>query len=140
MTKVSIADKNTLLSEGIKLMIENTEGLKFVEIYSAAESLERKLSTNPTDILILDENFKQSDTLDLIDSLKSSFIRLSIIMLGDASDPILVNKMLDVGIQAYVSKTGPLTELENALAEVRNGQIYLCPMTEQAMKEVFNVI
>ncbi|MDM1442997.1 response regulator transcription factor [Myroides odoratimimus] len=126
MIKVAITDDHPLLLEGLKNILSNQIEIEVVACFSDKESMMQGLLTIDTDIILLDINLADINTLELIKPLKQKFPHIEIIMLSVHNEYAVINSSLAEGAKGYIQKNASVEEIIHGIQAVHRGQKYLC--------------
>jgi len=124
-TKIAITDDHVMVLKGIDAMLENTQEIEVVGLYSNAEETLKKLSIDTPDVLLLDINLPDVNGIDLSKQLLKKHPDLKIIALTSHDDISYVKRMLKNGVHGYLLKNTDKLELVEALKTVLSGELYL---------------
>ena len=73
MIKIAITDDHPLLLEGLRNILSNQPNLQVVDCYSSSNQLQEALKTTEIDILLLDINLSDTNSIELIKPFKKNF-------------------------------------------------------------------
>jgi DNA-binding NarL/FixJ family response regulator len=120
-----LVDDNSIVSEGLRLMIESQSGLRFVGSAAArAEALEIATRQQP-DIILLDVGPSESEVLDLTPDLLLAAREARIIILTDRQDYPTVSRAARLGVMGMVLKSESAEMLIKAIEKVHEGEVWL---------------
>lgn len=123
--RVGLVDDHHLVREGLRLVLQSTDGFEIVgEAADHASALELVATEHP-DILVLDLTFPEGDALPLLRTLRARERDLRIIVLTMHGDPETVRQALAAGAAGYLVKGARSTELVEAIRAVARGERYL---------------
>ena len=117
--KVALADDEALIRKGLKLLIDDFEGMNVVlEASNGIELIEgiKKLPVLP-DILLLDLKMPQLDGIDTTIYLQQTYDNIKIIILSTHFKESFVLHMTELGCSAYLPKKVEPIEFERAINE-----------------------
>lgn len=90
---------------------------------SGTEGRDACLRLRP-DLVVLDLELARADAIELARSLVRLQPDTRLLALSDASDPVLLNRLDELGVPGFVDKDQPLEILEEAMSEVAGGRSY----------------
>jgi len=123
------------MREALGMMLSQSSGLEIVaQASSGREALER-ISAAAPDIIVLDIAMPDMNGMEAARRIRREHPSVRIVALSAHADKQYVLSMLDAGAQAYVVKSGPASELPNAIREVFLGRSYLSPAVAGALIE-----
>lgn len=124
--KVALADDEALIRKGLKLLINDFEGMSVVlEASNGLELIEgiKKLPTQP-DVLLLDLKMPELDGIETTKYLQQKYENIKIIILSTHFKESFVLHMTELGCSAYLPKKVEPMEFERALREVHQKGFY----------------
>jgi DNA-binding response OmpR family regulator len=116
MRQVWVVDDDEEMNHAIGLMLQVLD-CEVTSFHSARSAAQRLLSGKTPQLLILDINLPEVSGLDLLEFLRRrrEWKELPIVMLSSESVDSLVDKALQLGADAYITKPATLEELEKAM-------------------------
>lgn len=135
MVRILLVDDHIIFRDGLKALINNLEGFEVVaEAENGNEALIR-LSQISVDLLITDLHMPELDGISLITELKKSRTDFKVIVLTMDSERYLIDKIMDLGADGYVTKSTSSENLKNVMQSVMKGQNqFLLVMSEHEAK------
>lgn len=135
MIKIGITDDHPLLLEGLKNILSNQPTINTVECYSSAKALQDALTTVEIDILLLDINLDNTNSIELIKPLKKKYPEMHIIMLSVHNEYAVINSCLEEGSSGYIQKNASVDEIVEGINSIFDGKIFLCSQTKSVMNK-----
>lgn len=135
MIKIAITDDHPLLLEGLKNILSNQPNINTVECYSSAKALQDALTTVEIDILLLDINLDNTNSIELIKPLKKKYPEMYIIMLSVHNEYAVINSCLEEGASGYIQKNASVDEIVEGINSIFDGKIFLCSQTKNVMNK-----
>lgn len=135
MIKIGITDDHPLLLEGLKNILSNQPTINTVECYSSAKALQDALTTVEIDILLLDINLDNTNSIELIKPLKKKYPEMHIIMLSVHNEYAVINSCLEEGASGYIQKNASVDEILEGINSIFDGKIFLCSQTKSVMNK-----
>ena len=121
---VHIADDHKILIEGIIAVI-NTDEFIEVEGYSlTGKQVIEWIKSNSADILILDINMPEYDGIEVLRFFKQKKITQKVIILSSYDDVKLVQEMINLGANGFLSKDSAGLHIIEAINAVYHGDQY----------------
>ena len=121
---VHIADDHKILIEGIIAVI-NTDEFIEVEGYSlTGKQVIEWIKSNSADILILDINMPEYDGIEVLKFFKQKKITQKVIILSSYDDVKLVQEMINLGANGFLSKDSAGLHIIEAIHAVYKGDQY----------------
>ena len=135
MIKIGITDDHPLLLEGLKNILSNQPTINTVECYSSAKALQEALTTVEIDILLLDINLDNTNSIELIKPLKKKYPEMHIIMLSVHNEYAVINSCLEEGASGYIQKNASVDDIVDGINSIFDGKIFLCSQTKNVMNK-----
>jgi DNA-binding NarL/FixJ family response regulator len=135
ITRILIVDDHALLREGLKELLSSEPDLEPCgEAAGETEAMELVRSTAP-DLVIIDMTLEQGNGLDLIKRIKAHDASIRMIVCSMHDDSLYAERALRAGASGYVNKQAPAPTILKAIAEVREGGVFLnAPLTRQLLR------
>lgn len=126
-TRVMVVDDHAVLRDGLKLLLNQSPGLRVTaEASSGTEALEL-LSKATVDVAIVDLSMPEMNGIELTQQIRTRWPDTQVVILSMHGSPEFVHRALRAGAVGYVLKESAASELleavKAALAKVR----YLSP-------------
>src|SRR5690348_1652248 len=123
-TTVVIADDHTVVRQGLRMLIDNEEGLQVIAEAGTVPDAERLTRAHRPTVLVLDLNMPGGSSLDAIPRLKDE---TAVVVLTMQDDPAFARQALQAGALGFVLKEAADEELLEAIRLAAAGDIYLNP-------------
>ena len=125
-TKIVILDDHRVVIEGIKTVLHNQQEFEVVgEATKAAQAMMQIKSLRP-DIVITDISMPDLNGIEVTRQIKKFDPNIRIIIFTMYSDKEYVIDLVRAGVNSYVLKEEPLSELMLALRAATHGGVYFC--------------
>jgi two-component system, NarL family, response regulator NreC len=126
-TRVLIVDDHAVVRSGLKLVLEEDEGIEPVgEAGSARDAIFEARSLKP-DVILLDVVMPDQSGIEIIPTLLHENPDTKILVLSMQDDPRYVREAFDAGASGYVLKEAADSEVVAAVREVAGGGRYVDP-------------
>lgn len=135
MIKVAITDDHPLLLEGLKNVLGNSDTIDVVDCFKSVSEMNAGLEKQAVDILLLDINLVDTNSIDLIKPLKKKYGNLQIIMLSVHNELPVINSTLSEGALGYIQKNASVSEILEGIAAVYSGNQFLCSQTRSILEK-----
>jgi two-component system response regulator NreC len=126
-TTVVIADDHTVVRQGLRLLIDNEDGLQVVAEAGTVPDAERLTRAHRPSVLVLDLNMPGGSSLEAIPRLREHAPDTSIVVLTMQDDPAFARQALQSGALGFVLKEAADEELLEAIRLAAGGDTYLNP-------------
>ena len=121
---VHIADDHKILIEGIIAVINTDDNIE-VEGYSlTGKHVMKWVESNNADILILDINMPEYDGIEVLKYFKQKKISQRVIILSSYDDVKLVQEVINLGANGFLSKDSAGLHIIEAINAVHKGDQY----------------
>lgn len=134
MIKIAITDDHPLLSEGLKNILSKEDMLEVVGCYPNASTMHKALSDGPVDVLLLDINLPDANSIELIKPLRSKYPEMRIIVISVHNEYAVINSVLQEGAQGYIQKNASVEEIVAGVEQVIKGNKFLCSQTKNIVE------
>lgn len=135
MIKIVITDDHPLLLEGLKNILNNEANLEVVDCFTSAAALQQYLAHHETDILLLDINLPDANSIELIGPLRKKYPDMHIIILSVHNEYAVINSALNEGASGYIQKNAAVDEILNGINSIFDGKIFLCSQTRDVLSK-----
>ncbi|BAP31547.1 LuxR family two component transcriptional regulator [Chryseobacterium sp. StRB126] len=135
MIKVAITDDHPLLLEGLKNILDNNNNINVVECFKNVSEMNAGLKKQAVDILLLDINLADINSIELIKPLKKKYGNLQIIMLSVHNELPVINSTLAEGALGYIQKNASVSEILEGINTVYAGNQFLCSQTRSVLEK-----
>lgn len=135
MIKVAITDDHPLLLEGLKNILGNSDTIDVVDCFKNVSEMNAGLAKQPVDILLLDINLVDTNSIELIKPLKKKYNSLQIIILSVHNELPVINSTLVEGALGYIQKNASVSEIIEGINAVYSGSRFLCSQTKSVLEK-----
>jgi DNA-binding NarL/FixJ family response regulator len=132
-TKVCIVDDHTIFRKALKEVVSNKAGIEVVFDAENGEELLKKLPNHEVEIVLLDLFMPVMSGRDVISHLKEHYPELKIIVISACQELSIINTVLEMGIHAYISKSADVSELWDAIEQVKSNKLYENKLLKQTL-------
>ena len=129
MIKVLLADDHSIVRDGLRRIIEESEDIEVIaEASDGKEAIQQAHLTSP-DVAVIDISMPGQDGLEVINQLHSYYPKLPILVLTMHEEEQYVVRAIESGAMGYITKKSAPEQLLKAIRKVHAGFRYL---TDQA--------
>jgi DNA-binding NarL/FixJ family response regulator len=140
MIRIFIAEDQKMFSEGIMALLQTEKDFVFVgSATNGIEAYKQILELKPS-ICLLDINMPEMDGITLSTKLKSVYPELPILILTTYDHPQFIRNLLAIGVNGYLIKNAPKSELIEAIRSVVSGNNWFSPQVMDQVKETLEEI
>jgi two-component system response regulator NreC len=123
-TTVVIADDHTVVRQGLRMLIDNEDGLQVIAEAGTVPDAERLTRAHRPTVLVLDLNMPGGSSLEAIPRLRDT---TAVVVLTMQDDPAFARQALQAGALGFVLKEAADEELLEAIRLAAAGDTYLNP-------------
>jgi two-component system response regulator NreC len=124
---VVIADDHTVVRQGLRLLLDNEDGLQVIAEAGTVPDAERLTAAHRPSVLVLDLNMPGGSSLEAIPRLRERSPATAIVVLTMQDDPAFARQALQAGALGFVLKEAADEELLEAIRLAATGDTYLNP-------------
>ncbi|SMG27977.1 response regulator [Sphingobacterium psychroaquaticum] len=130
MINIAITDDHPLLLEGLKNILSKEEDFHVIGCFPDAKSTLAFLSETPPQVLLLDINLPDANSLDLVADMKRKYPDLRILIISVHNEYAVIKSMLDQGANGYVQKNSSVDDIVTGIKTILLGDTYVCSQTK----------
>ena len=131
--KVAIADDHKIFRDGIRMALSGKEYLKMIWEAEDGKDLIHKMKIKLPDVLLMDIRMPEMDGINAISLLRKEYEEVRIIVLTMYDDQEMISKMMEMGANAYLTKTTDPEEIYNAILTCMNDDYYFNELLNKAL-------
>ncbi|MDQ3682547.1 MAG: response regulator transcription factor [Bacteroidota bacterium] len=131
--KVAIADDHKIFRDGIRMSLRDREFLKILWEAEDGRDLMHKLRIKQPDILLMDIRMPELDGINAIGLIRKEYEEVKIIVLTMYDDQEMITKMMEMGANAYLTKTTDPDEIYHAIITCMNDDFYFNDLVNKAV-------
>ncbi len=125
VTRIVLVDDHILFRIGLRSALEQCDTpLEIVGEAGSGRQLFEVLQGCMVDMVLLDIVLPEMSGIDIASKLRVEYPEIKILMLSAESDQETICRLMDIGIDGFVSKTVPVDELCRAVEYVADGAEY----------------
>lgn len=136
MIKIVIVEDNTTIREGLKLLINATDGFSCTDSYGDAYAFLDNLKIDKPDLVLMDIGLPGISGIKAVEKAKEIYPELNIIMLTVYEDAEKIFDALCAGATGYLLKKTPPAQILEAIKEAHSGG---SPMSPTIARKVVNL-
>jgi DNA-binding NarL/FixJ family response regulator len=131
--KFAIADDHKIFRDGIKMALSGKPLLKLAWEAADGKEMMHKLEIKRPDLLLLDIRMPELDGVNALQLIRKEYEDLKIVVLSMYDDQQMVSKMMEMGANAYLTKTTDPNEIYDAILTCMNEEFYFNDLVNQAV-------
>lgn len=136
---VLIVDDNLEHSKGIKQLIESETSYNVLSIATSGEDAIKIAKRSKPDVILMDMNMPEMDGITTIQKILQIDNSIKIITLTGYDDSDLIFRAMKMGARGYILKTMVVSQLVEAIEQVKIGKIYLPTSLATKFFDQFNL-
>ena len=131
--KIAIADDHKILRDGIKMALSGKENLKMLWEAEDGKDMMHKIAIKKPDVLLMDIRMPEIDGINGIELIRKEYDGIKIIVLSMYDDNQMISKMMEMGANAYLTKTTDPEEIYEAILTCMNEDFYFNDLVNKAV-------
>ena len=131
--KLAIADDHKIFRDGIKMALNGRDHIKFLWEAEDGKDLMQKIRSKQPEVLLMDLRMPDFDGMNAITHIRKEFEDLKIIVLTMYDDQEMITKMMEMGANAYLTKTSDPEEIYQAILTCVNDDFYFNDLVNKAV-------
>ena len=131
--RVAIADDHKIFRDGIKMALRDREYLKILWEAEDGKDVMHKLQIKQPDVLLMDIRMPEVDGINAIGMIRKEYEDVKIIVLTMYDDQEMITKMMEMGANAYLTKTTDPDEIYQAIITCMNDDFYFNDLVNKAV-------
>jgi DNA-binding NarL/FixJ family response regulator len=134
MIKLMITDDHPMVVEGLKNVLALEPEFEIIECFTDGASTFKGLALIEPDILILDINLPDINSVEHVAKLRQNHPAMKIIALSVHNEYAVINSILSEGASGYIQKNAAGHEIVDGIHQVYLGKRFLCSQTSRVME------
>lgn len=135
MIKVVVVEDNDSIREGLKVLIDGTEGYKCVDTFADCVTMLKHVAALKPDVLLMDLGLPGMSGIEGIKRVKALLPEITILVLTIYEENELIFEALCAGASGYLVKKTPPSKLLDAINEAYQGG---APMSSHIARKVID--
>lgn len=124
-TRVVIVDDHPFVREGLKQLLAGQPEFKLVAEASSAAQAQQAITGHIPDVAVVDLSLGSDDGIELVRWIRQHQPSVRIVVLSMQDEALYAERLLRLGVSAYVMKSAAESDLLTALRKVARGQRHL---------------
>ncbi|MBW8687130.1 response regulator [Chitinophaga rhizophila] len=134
MVRIFITDDHPIVVEGLKNVLNATEGLSVTGTCATGKETLEAFSSQEPDILLLDINLPDINGVELCADVKKRHPDVHVIALSVHNEAPIINSILKQGASGYIQKNALSEMIVAAIRDVLKGGIYVCYQSREILR------
>ncbi len=135
MTRVVVADDQTVVREGIVMLLGLLPGIEVVGSAADGEEAVRLVAEQKPDVVLMDLRMPRLDGVAATARIRAEHPRTEVVVLTTYADDDSLFPALQAGARGYLTKDAGGEEIARAIADVRSGAAGLAPGVQRRLLE-----
>jgi DNA-binding NarL/FixJ family response regulator len=131
--KVAIADDHKIFRDGIRMALKDRAYLNIIWEADDGKDLMHKMKIKSPDVLLMDIRMPELDGTNAIGLIRKQHEEVRIIVLTMYDDQEMITKMMEMGANAYLTKTTDPDEIYQAILTCMNEDFYFNDLVNKAV-------
>lgn len=131
--KIAIADDHKIFRDGIKMALSDKINLKMLWEAEDGKDMMHKIAIKMPDVLLMDIRMPEIDGINAIQMIRKEYEEIKIIVLTMYDDQQMISKMMEMGANAYLTKTTDPEEIYEAILTCMNDDFYFNELVNKAV-------
>ncbi len=133
MIKVLLADDHSIVREGLRRIVEESDDMEVVAEASDGKEAIHQIRKNPPDVAVIDISMPEIDGLEVLQQLKPEYPELPILILTMHEEQQYVVRAIEAGARGYITKKSAPEQLVEAIRKVYAGSLYISEEAAEAL-------
>jgi DNA-binding NarL/FixJ family response regulator len=131
--KVAIADDHKIFRDGIRMSLSEKENIQMMWEAEDGKDMMHKISVKPPDVLLMDIRMPEIDGINALEILRTEYKAIRVIVLTMYDDQQMINKVMEMGANAYLTKTSDPEEIYQAIITCMSDEFYFNELVNNAV-------
>lgn len=127
---VLLADDLTLVREGLAALCNAQPHFKVVGQFSEGAAALKMIQAQQPDLAVLDMNLVDLFALEIVRRVREAGLRTKLLVLSTRRDRKTVVEALRCGVNGFLLKSAPASQMLEAFEQVLEGSVYVSPQLE----------
>lgn len=137
---ILLADDHAIIRNGLEFLISSCgKPLTFFHASNRTQIFEQLLENN-IDLIILDLNFEQGNSLPWIEEIKTMFPKVKIIIFSSFDESVYKNRVLSLGASAFISKLSTPDEIIQVVDQILLSNINFIKINNSIKFSLLNIL
>jgi DNA-binding NarL/FixJ family response regulator len=133
MIKILLADDHTVLTDGLRILIESQKDMQVIGIATDGRQAVNMMKANCPDVVLMDVSMPILNGIEAARLVRELCPKILILMLSMHADIEYVNRALQAGAQGYILKESAGAEVLQAIREVMAGRTFFSAKITEKM-------
>jgi DNA-binding NarL/FixJ family response regulator len=134
--KVYLADDHTVVRKGMLRLLSTFKRVRDVEEAPNGKELIALIEKNTPDAVILDLEMPVMGGIETSRYITNHYPKVKILVLTMHIEDFFIHKLMDIGVNGFLSKSAEPSEVEQALYSIVDRDFYKNATVEKALKKI----
>lgn len=130
-----LVDDHMVVRSGIKILLSDIYNPSEIHEASNGDLAVEKLKERAYDLIMLDIQMPNTDTLGLMEYIHITYPEARVLMFSMSAENIYAKRFMKAGAFGFISKESPLEEITRAINQVLNGKKYISESLAEKLAE-----
>lgn len=121
---IALLDDHDLIRAGIRSALSSMPHTVTIDAGNADDFFAALTNGTPCDLVLLDVLMPGTSGIEVAQRLRAEYPDIKIIIVSVDTKEYIINQLMQIGIDGFISKNGPLEEVRAAVASVEEGVPY----------------
>ena len=121
---IALLDDHDLIRAGIRSALNGLPHQVTIDVGTADDFFDRLSDGVPCDLVLLDVLMPGTSGIEVAQRLRAEYPEIKIIIVSVDTKEYIINQLMQIGIDGFISKNGPLEEVRSAVSSVEEGVPY----------------
>ena len=121
---IALLDDHDLIRAGIRSALNGLPHQVTIDVGTADDFFDRLSDGVPCDLVLLDVLMPGTSGIEVAQRLRAEYPDIKIIIVSVDTKEYIINQLMQIGIDGFISKNGPLEEVRSAVSSVEEGVPY----------------
>jgi two-component system invasion response regulator UvrY len=135
VNKFLLVDDHVVVRSGVKALLTSLFSPSEIHEASDGNSAVKLLNQYQYDLVIMDIQMPNTDTIGLVDHIHIKFPDAKVLMFSMSAEKMYAARFLKAGAKGFIPKDAPLDEITKAIDTVLNGRKYISPALADELAE-----
>ncbi|MDR0697986.1 MAG: response regulator transcription factor [Tannerella sp.] len=135
MITVHITDDHKMLTEGLRVLINETNIATVTGISYSLSGCRNAIAFKRPDVLLLDIKLPDGNGIDFCAEIRKKYPELKILALTTHDEYSVVRRMMENGANGYILKNALSEEIISGIEAVMNGEVFLSEEVDNLIKK-----
>ena len=133
MIKVLLADDHSIVREGLRRIVEESDDMEVVAEASDGKEAIHQIRKSRPDVAVIDISMPEIDGLEVLQRLQPEYPELPILILTMHEEQQYAVRAIEAGARGYITKKSAPEQLVKAIRKVYAGSRYLSEEAAEAL-------